>query len=114
VGLEISYGGSGPTMDPTIIEEMLRLIDAGINEPAMAPDVSREFVASVERMRAHVGWERLPVARDAQGRHCYFTFGGRVLNGVIARWFGLGPHEAGEVVLRTEQSLDFSGRPARA
>ena len=110
-GVEISYGGTGARMDPTIVEEMLRLIDAGIESSAMAEDASRDFLASAERMRRHVGWDRLPVANDRQGHYHYFTFGGRLFNGVIAKWAGLDAFDAGEIVLRTDQPLDLSALP---
>jgi hypothetical protein len=41
----------------------------------------------------------------------YFTFGGRLLNEVIARWAGLNVYEAGEIALRTDQELDLSALP---
>ena len=78
-GVEISYGGSGARMDPAILEEMLRLIEGGIEAPSMGPDASRRFVTAMQRMRCHVSWDRLPVARDDQGHYYYFTFGGRLL-----------------------------------
>ena len=110
-GVEISYGGTGARMDPTIVEEMLRLIDAGIESSAIAKETSRDFLASAERMRRHVGWDRLPVANDRQGHYHYFTFGGRLFNGVIAKWAGLDDFDAGEIVLRTDQLLDLSALP---
>ena len=98
-------------MDPTVVEEMLRLIDGGIESSAMAEEASRDFLASAERIRRHVGWDRLPVASDRQGHYHYFTFGGRLFNGVIARWAGLDAFDAGEIVLRTQQPLNFSTLP---
>ena len=98
-------------MDPTIVEEMLRLLEGGIESPTMAVEASQGFIASAERIRRHVGWNRLPVANDGQGKHYYFTFGGRLLNGVIARWAGLDAFDAGEVVLRTNRPLDLSVLP---
>lgn len=110
-GVEISYGGTGARMDPTIVEEMLRLIEAGVPSPAMGEEAGNDFIKSAERMRRHVGWGRLPVATDGQGRYHYFTFGGRLLNGVIARWAGLDAFDAGEIVLRTDQPVDMSALP---
>ena len=110
-GVEVSYGGTGARMDPTIVEEMLRLIDAGIASCAMSEEATRGFLGSAERMRRHVGWDRLPVANDRQGNYHYFTFGGRLFNGVIARWAGLEAFDAGEIALRTDQPLDLSGLP---
>jgi ATP-dependent Lhr-like helicase len=111
VGVEISYGGTGARMDPTIVEEMLRLVEAGIESSAASGDTNREFIAFATRMRPHIGWGQLPVACDAQGHYYYFTFGGRLLNGVIARWAGLDVYEAGEIVLRTDRSVDLSTLP---
>lgn len=110
-GLEITYGGTAPRMDPTILEEMLRLLDGGIDCPAMVGEPGESFLRAVERMGAHVGWDRLPVARDPAGSYYYFTFGGRLLNGVLGRWAGLDTFDADEIVLRTNRALDFSTIP---
>jgi len=111
VGIEMTYGGTAVAMDPTIVEEMLRLLEAGIPSPALDVRATKDFVAAAERARAHVGWDRLPLVRDATGAYYYLTFGGRLLNGVIARWAGLDLYEAGEIVLRTNQRLDLSTLP---
>jgi hypothetical protein len=98
-------------MDATIVEEMLRLLNEGIPTPAMGAEASRSFLAAAARMSRHVAWDRLPVARDGQGRYHYFTFGGRLLNSVIARWAGLDGFDAGDIVLRTGRPLDLSALP---
>jgi hypothetical protein len=110
-GVEISYGGTAARMDPAIVEEMLRLLDAGIDNPAMAMEASRTFRAAAERMSRHVAWDRVPLARDGQGHYHYFTFRGRLLNSVIARWAALDAFDAGDVVLRTGRRLDLSALP---
>lgn len=110
-GVEISYGGTGVRMDPTVVEEMLRLLGSGIESSAMSREASQGFITTARRIHPHVGWDRLPVSRDSHGDLHYFTFGGRLLNGVIARWAGLEAFEAGEVALRTTQSVDLSALP---
>jgi len=90
---------------------MLRLVEAGIESSAAVADTSQGFIDTAGRMRPHVGWDRLPVASDTRGHHYYFTFGGRLLNEVIARWAGLDTYEAGEIALRTDRSLDLSTLP---
>lgn len=109
--IEVSYGGSGARLDPTVVEEMLRLIQSGITATALAKDAGRTFVATATRMAAHVAGDRLPVARDAAGYHYYFTFGGKLLNEVLARWARLEDYAAGEVALRTRERLDLSDLP---
>ena len=111
-GIEISYGGTGVPMDPTVVEEMMRLLERGVESSAMTPDASEGFLATARRLQPHVGWDRVPLARDEQGGIHYFTFGGRLLNGVIARWAGLATFVAGEVALRTTRSIDLSGLPS--
>lgn len=111
VAIDVTYGGSVARMDPTIAEEMLRLIEGGINAPSATPSLNQDFLAAVARMRPHIGWDRLPVTRDGRG-YWYFTFGGRLLNEVIARWAGLNVYEAGEIALHTDQELDLSALPA--
>lgn len=110
--VEVTYGGAGSRMDPTIVEEMLRLIEHGNESAAMTTEACRDFVATAGRMRPHIGRDRLAVTRDTDGRHYYFTFGGRLLNEVIARWARLDTYEAGEIALRTDQRLDLSSLPA--
>jgi ATP-dependent Lhr-like helicase len=111
VGIDVTYGGTAGRSDPTIAEEMLRLLERGIDSPAAPSCVNADFRASADRMRPHVGQDRLPVTRDAHGHYYHFTFGGRLLNEVIARWAGLDVYEAGEIVLRTRQRLDLSALP---
>jgi hypothetical protein len=111
-GLEISYGGSGITLDPTLVEEMLRVIESGGDDNLLAPDSNREFAATLQRMQAYVGWNTLPVARDPHGGYHFVTFGGRVLNNVIARWAGLASYEAEDIVLRADREIDFARLPA--
>lgn len=111
-GIEISYGGKGVPMDPTVVEEMMRLLERGVESSAMTPDASEEFLAAARCLKPHVGWDRVPLARDAQEGIHYFTFGGRLLNGVIARWAGLETFVAGEVALRSTRSIDLSRLPS--
>jgi len=76
------------------------------------PDDCYRFHQAVERVRPYVGWDRLAVARDDQGYHYAFTFAGWAMNSVIAAWAGAGAVEIGNVVLRTEEPIDFSSLPA--
>jgi len=110
-GIEIRYGGMGVPMDPTVIEEMMRLLEHGIEPSAMTRDAGESFLAMARRLQSSVGWDRVPMARDAEGSFYYFTFGGRLLNGVIARWTGLETFEAGEIALRSPRSIDLSALP---
>lgn len=110
--LEISYGGTGAAMDPTVVEEMLRAIESGSDDSLLGAEANREFADKVQRMRGYVGWNQLPVAHDSQGHYHFFTFGGRVFNNVIARWAGLGSYKADDIVLRTDQKIDFSRLPS--
>lgn len=110
-GLEVSYGGSALPLDPTIAEEMLRLIEEGEDHFAIADGSGALFSSTLLRLRSHVASQRLCVTRDAEGRFYHFTFAGRILNGVIARWAGLSDFDAGDLVLRTERGLDLSHLP---
>ena len=110
-GMEFTYASTGLRMDPTMLEEMLRLIEAGIDTIEMEGRAGEEFVAQAERIGRHVAWNRVAVTRDDQGRHCYFTFGGRLLNTVVAKWAGLERFHAGEIVLRTDRAIELSQLP---
>lgn len=109
--IEVSYGGSGARLDPTVVEEMLRLLEGGTTATALAKDAVGGFLSTATRMAPHVGWDRLPVTRDTAGYHYYFTFGGKLLNEVLARWARLEEYGIGEVALRTRQRLDLSDLP---
>lgn len=110
-GVEIKYGGTGVSLDPTIAEEMLRVIETANDDGVLPADAGHEFAAKLHRIRSHVSWERLPVASDSRGYHHYVTFGGRTLNDVVARWARLASYEADDIVLRTNQAVDFSSLP---
>jgi ATP-dependent Lhr-like helicase len=111
--LEISYSGGKAPLDPTSIEEMLRLLENGINFSQVASPGRERFVRVAERLRRYIGWDRIPMALDERGYH-YFTFAGQVVNGVIARWANLASHNASEIVLRTSQPIDFSKLPTNS
>ncbi len=109
--LDISYGGSGAPLDATVVEAMLQLLEAGVDDSDMAVEAGRDFVAWADRVRPYVGWDRVAVARDVEGRFCYCTFAGRILNSVIGHWSGMGWFEADDVILRTSERVDFASLP---
>jgi ATP-dependent Lhr-like helicase len=112
-GLEITYAGAGVPLDPTVLEEMLRAIEAGVRADNVAAETRAWFMPAAERMRKHVGWGRIPVAQDAGPyRYQYFTFAGRLVNGVIAEWAGLPSYEADDLVLHSDVPIDFARLPA--
>ena len=76
-GLELTYSGARASLDATNIEEMLRLLEAGISAPAMAPGTRDWFVATAERVRRHCSRDQIALARDERGYH-YFTFAGQL------------------------------------
>jgi len=111
--LEISYSGGKAPLDPGSVEEMLRLLEIGIDFSKTAGASRDRFAGVAERLRRYVGWDRIPVALDERGYH-YFTFAGQVVNAVIARWAGLRSYDAREIVLRTSQAIDFSKLPTKS
>ena len=70
--LEIRYSGPKAPRDPANIEEMLRLLDDGIDVPHMASESGKRFLHTAKSVRNYVGWDRVPVVVDQQGYH-YFT-----------------------------------------
>ncbi len=112
-GVEVSYGTAGIRMDPTVWEEMLRIIAERGTCGVMNERTREYFVAGVERVRRHVGWNRVAVARDPAGRYYYFTFAGRLFNVVIAKWAGLETFDAGEIALCSERRIDLSALPGQ-
>lgn len=109
-GLEIAYAGMRAPLDPTVVEEMLRLLSTGGLEPSMPRELRAWFLGRVARLGPLVGWDRLPVACDHRGYH-YLTFAGQLMNTVLARWFRLDDYEAGEITLRTDRPLDVQRLP---
>lgn len=110
-GVEISYAGTRASLDPTLVEEMLRLLSVGDMEPSMPRELRTWFLGRVAQLHPLVSWDRLPVARDHFVFH-YLTFAGKLMNTVLARWFRIDDREAGEIVLRTDRPLDFHRLPA--
>ncbi len=109
-GIEVTYAGVKAPLDPTNLEQMLRLLESGLPGNAMARTVRSWFLDRMRALRDTVGWDRVPVARDGDGYH-YFTFAGQVFNGAVARWFGLDSFRAGDVELVTHESIHFTGLP---
>lgn len=112
-GVEVIYSGSKAPLDPTNVEEMLRILESGISGNAIASGTREWFLGKARAVRRYVGWDRIPTSRDGLGYH-YFTFAGQVVNGAIARWSGSPSFEAGEIELVTEQAIDFSALPEDA
>jgi ATP-dependent helicase Lhr and Lhr-like helicase len=111
-GIEITYGGSGIPLDPTVLEEMLRALELGVRANHIASETRSWFVPLAERLRQHVAWNRIPLAHaPGDYNYHYFTFAGRLVNGVIAHWAGLSQYEAEDVVLRSHMPIDFSRLP---
>ena len=105
--VEISYGGLRPPLDPTNVEAMLLLLLAGVPEPHMLEQEGQQFTEAIHRLRRHLAPDVIPVACDS-GRFLYFTFGGQLLNKVIALHSGSTGYRAGEVVLESVDPIDFS------
>lgn len=109
---EIVYPRAGVPLDPATVEEMLRLLASPTLELPMEPGLRQELLQVVERAQPYIGWDRLAVAQDDQGYCSYFTFAGRAVNCVIAAWAGCDNCDIGNVVLRTEEPIDFASLPA--
>ena len=108
--VNISYGGLRPPLDPTIIEAMLHLLEAGVPDPHMRTADSVKFTAKAERIKKHIGGDVIPVAKDDK-QFLYFTFGGQLLNGAIARYNRSTQYRAGEIVLESVEPINFSALP---
>jgi len=109
--LEIGYSGSKAPLDPANVEEMLRLLEAGVSFRKITMGSGDQFREVAGRLRQYVRWDQIPMVRNPEGYY-YFTFAGKVLNSVIARWARLASFDAGEIALRTEDPIDFSQLPA--
>lgn len=111
--IDISYGGLRPPLDPANVEAMLLLIQRGVPAPHMPRSEGDQFTEVIERLSLHVAPNVVPVASKA-GRHVHFTFGGQLLNEVIANYCGLVDYRAGEVTLDATEPIDFSRLPVDA
>lgn len=109
--VEISYGGHRPPLDPANVEAMLLLILDGVAEPHMPAQDGLQFTQTIGRLSRYLSRYVLPVASDS-GRITYFTFGGRLLNEVIARHSGSTGYRAGAVVLESVDPIDFTQLPS--
>jgi hypothetical protein len=110
-GLEITYGGTVGAMDPTAVEEMLRVIESGRDGCPLDAGASKLFTEQAKRMQDCIGWDKLPIACDCHGSYYHLTFAGSLINNVIARWVRLQSYKADDIVLRTDRQLDLSNLP---
>lgn len=111
-GLEVTYEGPGVPLDPTIVEQMLRLLEAGVPTDDMAPETCSWFAPAARLIQQHVSWDRIPVGRGGVLNHYYyFTFAGRLVNSVIAKWAGLSSYDADDIVLKSDAPIRFSRLP---
>jgi ATP-dependent Lhr-like helicase len=111
-GIDVTYKGPGADLDATLLEEIVNLIEHQVSPTGMSGERAGRFLAATGRLRAYVGFDRLPIVRLVDGSVLHFTFGGRLINYVIARWAGLDDFHAGEVVLRCGRELDLTTLPA--
>lgn len=120
----IIYPEPGAALDPTLLEELLRLLaghsgaaatvegdalEAAL--PWLAASLRPYVIAAVARLRPYVGWDRLPWTAD-EDSCCYFTFAGQAVNRVIAAWSGQTPQKAGDILLRVPEPIAFERLPA--
>jgi ATP-dependent Lhr-like helicase len=108
--VDISYGGLRPPIDPAIIEAMLHLLEADVPDPHMRTADSVTFTAKAERIKQHISGDVIPVAKDTN-QFLYFTFGGQLLNGAIARYSRSTEYRAGEIVLESTEPINFNTLP---
>jgi ATP-dependent Lhr-like helicase len=110
-GIDVTYSGPGADLDPTLLEEILNLIEHRVAPVGMSGEQADRFLSATGRLQACVRTDTLPVVRLVDGSVLHFTFAGRLMNSVIARWAGLDTFHAGEVVLRCGRELDLTVLP---
>jgi hypothetical protein len=105
--VSISYGVGRPPFDPTIVEGMLLVLTR--NEPlaGMTESTATTFARTAEPLRAHMALDRIPYAETSSG-FAYATFAGKTMNEVLARGCAVTSFDAGELVLRASEPMDFS------
>lgn len=136
---EIVYPHTGMPLDPATVEEMLAVLataSPGAEEGApeatlpqaldhedspdvlpaflsrsMAKDVRAALLTMAHRVRPFVRWDRLPVVHDEGGDYRYFTFAGSAMNRVLANWAGVARFAVSDIVLRSEDPVDFVSLP---
>jgi ATP-dependent Lhr-like helicase len=111
-GIDVTYSGPGADFDPTLLEEMITLIQDKVPPTGMSGDRAARYLSGVGQLSSYVRRDTLPVARLADGSVVHFTFAGRLINTIIARWAGLDSFHAGEIVLQCGGELDLASLPA--
>jgi hypothetical protein len=139
---EIVYPHAGLPLDAATVEEMLGLLATPLPVPecwspeaaqppafdpdeeaapdvlpaqlsrSMARDVRATLLTMASRLRPFLGWDRLPVVHDEGGEYCYVTFAGAGMNRVLGTWAGAGRFDVSDIVLRSEDPIDFAQLPA--
>lgn len=113
-GIDVTYSGPGADLDPTLLEEILNLIEHKVPPAGMSGEQADRFLATTGRLRDYVRTDTLPVLHLVDGSVLHFTFAGRLINSVIARWAGLDAFHADEVVLQCDRELDLTALPPAA
>lgn len=138
---EIVYPHAGLPLDPATVEEMLRLLRTApialerstadqaqptpqldreppeaaalpvLLERHASPSVRAALVALAAGMRPLVRGNQLPTVHDEGGDYCYVTFAGAAMNRVLAAWAGVTPVAVSDIVLRSEDPIDFAQLP---
>jgi ATP-dependent Lhr-like helicase len=109
-GLEIKYGGPAAPLDPTNLEEMLRLIDSPPLSLAMGEGTAQRFRDGVAKLRPCVGWERIGASKGGYG-YRYLTFAGRAVNEAIARWAKVHSFGVDDLIITSSDPIDFTFLP---
>ncbi|HEU5149553.1 MAG TPA: DEAD/DEAH box helicase [Iamia sp.] len=109
--VELKFGRRGAPLDAALIEQIRVLLAAG--------DVGAEVYPSgrADGLRTRLASLR-PLAQDdvlpsrASDRgHTYLTFGGTLLNQLVATWAGSDPRRCGDFTLVVDDPLDTSAIP---
>lgn len=109
-GLEIKYKGPMAPLDPTNLEEMLRLIDSPPLTPAMNQRTALMFRDGITKLGPCVGMERIGVSKEIHG-YSYLTFAGEVMNEVIARWAKVDDFRVDDLMIMSARPIDFDTLP---
>jgi ATP-dependent Lhr-like helicase len=88
------------------------LIEGHVPPTGISGERADHYTAALGQLAGYVGRDRLPVVRLVDGSVLHFTFAGRLINSVIARWAGLEEFNASEVTLRCGRQLDLTDLPA--
>ena len=110
--IPVRYSASAPDRDPAMVDNVRELIAVGETGRGVQPkSTAEDFEERFGALGALLGEDCIPYTRIA-GVYDVATFGGLVMNRVLAHHFGGDPMKADDIFVRVDRVPTFADLPA--